>query len=157
MGGDTVAWRPDAATLERANLAHFMRAAGIASYDELLARADAEPAWFYEALLKHLDYRFYKPYTQVLDESRGAPWTRWCVGGTTNVVLNALDRWRGTPTWDKPALEWEGEDRRHASYTWVSVALRLPSLFSVTPSPSTSSASRAASPQVSARSTEAIR
>lgn len=102
-----VAWRPDAATLEHANLARFMRAAGVASYEELLARADAEPAWFYDALLKHLDYRFYRPYTQVLDESRGAPWTRWCVGGTTNVVLNAIDRWRGTPTWDKPALEWK--------------------------------------------------
>ena len=50
--------------------------------------------------------------------SRGAPWTRWCVGGTTNVVLNALDRWRGTPTYDKPALVWEGEDgaRRDFSY-----------------------------------------
>ncbi len=118
MGGGDVAWRPDAATLEHANLARFMRAAGIASYDELLARADAEPAWFYDALLKHLDYRFYRPYTQVLDESRGAPWTRWCVGGTTNVVLNAIDRWRGTPTYDKPALEWEGEDRRRASYTY---------------------------------------
>ncbi|TAK41851.1 MAG: AMP-dependent synthetase [Betaproteobacteria bacterium] len=112
------AWCPDADTVAQANLTAFLRAAGIASYDELLARADAEPEWFFGALLEFLDYRFYRPYTRVLDASRGAPWTRWCVGGTTNVVLNALDRWRGTPTYDKPALVWEGEDgaRRDFSY-----------------------------------------
>ncbi|TAN51654.1 MAG: AMP-dependent synthetase [Betaproteobacteria bacterium] len=112
------AWRPDADTVAQANLTAFLRAAGVPSYDELLARADAEPEWFFGALLEFLDYRFYRPYTRVLDASRGAPWTRWCVGGTTNVVLNALDRWRGTPTYDKPALVWEGEDgaRRDFSY-----------------------------------------
>ena len=112
------AWIPDATTVAQANLTAFLRAAGVASYEELLERADTEPEWFFGALLKHLDYRFYRPYTRVLDESRGAPWTRWCVGGTTNVVLNALDRWRDTPTYEKPALVWEGEDgaRRDFSY-----------------------------------------
>jgi len=112
------AWQPDARTVEEANLTRFVRALGVRDYDELLARADAEPAWFYDALLKYLDYRFYQPYAQVLDESRGAPWTRWCVGGTTNVVLNAVDRWRGTPAYDKTALAWEGEDRARAEFTY---------------------------------------
>ena len=112
------AWIPDAATVAQANLTAFLRAAGVANYGELLARADAEPEWFFDALLKFLDYRFYRPYERVLDASRGAPWTRWCVGGTTNVVLNALDRWRDTPTYEKTALAWEGEDgaRRNFSY-----------------------------------------
>jgi len=112
------AWVPDAATVAQANFTAFMEALGVTSYDELLARADAEPAWFFDALLKFLDYRFYRPYERVLDASRGAAWTRWCVGGTTNVVLNALDRWRGTPTYEKAALVWEGEDgaRRDFSY-----------------------------------------
>jgi len=112
------AWQPDAGTLAQANLTRFIAALGVSDYDELLRRADAEPAWFYDALLKHLDWRFYQPYARVLDDSRGAPWTRWCVGGTTNVVLNALDRWRGTPTWDKQALAWEGEDGARAVFTY---------------------------------------
>jgi len=118
MAPHTYAWTPDEQTLAQSNLARFIRALGVADYDELLRRADAEPAWFYDALFKHLDYRFYKPYTQVLDESHGAPWTRWCVGGTTNIVLNAVDRWRGTPTYDKQALAWEGEDGARASFTY---------------------------------------
>ncbi len=116
--GAEIAWTPDAGTVARANLTGFLRAQGLPSYEALLARADAEPEWFYDALLKHLDWRFYRPYERVLDDSRGAPWTRWCVGGTTNVVLNALDRWRGTPTWGKPALVWEGEDGARARFTY---------------------------------------
>lgn len=119
MSAPEIAWRPDAATLAQANLAAFMRALGVASYDDLLRRADEEPEWFYAGLLRHLDWRFYRPFERVFDGSRGAPWTRWCTGGTTNVVLNALDRWRGTPSYAKTALVWEGEDgaRREYSYS----------------------------------------
>ena len=118
MAGAEIAWRPDAQTSAASNLAAFMRSLGVASYEELLERADREPEWFFDGLLKHIDYRFYRPYERILDDSRGAPWRRWCIGGTTNVVLNALDRWRGTPTWDKTALVWEGEDRAKAEYTY---------------------------------------
>ena len=99
-------------------MAAFMRSLGVASYEELLHRADAEPGWFFEGLLKHLDYRFYRPYARALDDSAGAPWTKWCIGGTTNIVLNAIDRWRGTATYDKLALVWEGEDGARKDYTY---------------------------------------
>ena len=23
---------------------------------------------------------------------KGAPWTKWCIGGKTNIVLNCIDR-----------------------------------------------------------------
>ena len=118
VAGAEIAWRPDPARVAASNLAAFMRALGVATYEELLERADREPDWFFNGLLKHIEYRFYQPYERVLDDSRGVPWRRWCVGGTTNVALNALDRWRGTPTWDKPALVWEGEDGAKAEYTY---------------------------------------
>ena len=95
-----------------------MRSLGVASYDELLARADSQPGWFFEGLLKHLDLRFYRPYARAIDDSAGAPWTKWCVGGTTNLVLNAVDRWRGSPTYDKLALVWEGEDGARREYSY---------------------------------------
>src|SRR5262245_19524167 len=118
MHDQNIAWTPDAATVESANLTAFMRAVGVQDYAQLLARADAEPAWFFGEWLRDLGYRFYRPYQRVLDDSGGAPWMRWCPGGTTNVVLNALDRWRGTATYDKPALVWEGEDGAKRSYTY---------------------------------------
>ena len=37
-------------------------------------------------------FKFYKNYEQIMDESAGVPWTKWCVGGKTNIVLNCIDR-----------------------------------------------------------------
>jgi acetyl-CoA synthetase len=101
------------------NAAAFMRVLGVSDYAALVRCADTEPERFHAAFFEHLDFRFYRPYTRVLDDSRGIAWARWCVGGTTNVVLNALDRWRGTPVYDKAAIVWEGEDgaRRDLSYS----------------------------------------
>jgi len=118
MSASDIAWQPDPETVARANATAFLRALGVADFEGLLACADREPERFYRALIDAVGYRFYRPFDRALDESRGIAWTRWCVGGTTNVVLNALDRWRGTPTYDKPAIVWEGEDgaRRDLSY-----------------------------------------
>jgi acetyl-CoA synthetase len=117
-GPGAYAWSPDARTVAQANVTEFMRALGVARYEDMLGLADREPESFYRTLLKSIDFRFYRPYERALDESRGIAWPRWCTGGTTNVVLNALDRWRDTPTWEKSALVWEGEDgtRRDLSY-----------------------------------------
>ena len=115
---DAVVWRPDAAMVAAANFTAFMKQAGVADYDDLNRRSVADPEWFWNTLIGFFDLRFGRPYERVLDLSAGAPWAKWCVGGTTNVVANCLDRHRGTPTMDKPAIEWEAEDggRRILSY-----------------------------------------
>ncbi|HQQ68926.1 MAG TPA: AMP-binding protein [Alicycliphilus sp.] len=103
-------WWPDHETVENANLTRFMRALGVDSFEALNARASAAPAWFHDALIRFLDYRFERPYDQVLDLREGLPFAHWCVGGTTNVVLNCIDRRRGTPRYTQEALVWESED-----------------------------------------------
>ena len=103
-------WWPDRSTVENANLTRFMRALGVDSFEALNERASADPAGFHDALIRFLDYRFEQPYEQVLDLSGGLPFARWCVGGTTNVVLNCIDRWRDTARYTQAALVWEGED-----------------------------------------------
>ena len=112
-------WRPGHDMVENANLTRFMRALGVASFEALNARASADPAWFNDALIRFLDYRFEQAYAQVLDLSRGLPFAQWCVGGTTNVVLNCIDRWRGTPRYAQEALVWEGEDGAITRWTFA--------------------------------------
>jgi acetyl-CoA synthetase len=114
-----VVWRPDAAIRQAANLTAFMAAHGVADYDALNRRAVAEPEWFWNALIAYFDLRFGTPYERVLDTSAGMPWAKWCVGGTTNVVVNCLDRHRGTPTMAKTAIEWEGEDGSRRAWTYA--------------------------------------
>jgi len=114
-----VVWRPDENIVREANLTAFMRAHSITSYDELNRRSVADPEWFWNALIAHFDLRFGTPYQRVLDLSAGAPWAKWCVGGTTNIVVNCLDRHRGTPIMDKTAVEWEGEDGARRSWSYA--------------------------------------
>ncbi len=72
-----------------------------------------------DALIRFLDYRFEKPYERVLDLSEGAPFAHWCVGGVTNVVLNCVDRYRGTVRYAQPVLVWEGEDGAVTTWTFA--------------------------------------
>ena len=74
------------------NLKAFMEAEELADYKTLLESSESDPSWFWSAVIEFLDIRFYRPYFQVMDTSAGIPWTRWWVDGTTNIVLNCLDK-----------------------------------------------------------------
>ncbi|MCL4767433.1 MAG: AMP-binding protein [Hyphomicrobiaceae bacterium] len=112
------AWLPDPKLDAAANATAFMHALGASDFSDMVHCADYEPERFHSKLFEFIDYRFYRPYTRILDESRGIAWARWCPGATTNVVLNAVDRWRGTPTYDKAAIVWEGESGTRRSLTY---------------------------------------
>jgi len=111
-------WRPSREAVERSQYARFFRDHQLAGFDELLKKADADPAWFYDAAIRWLGLRFVQPYSKVLDVSDGPAWAKWCVGGTTNLTLNVLDRHRGTPAYGRIAVSYEGErgDRRSMTY-----------------------------------------
>lgn len=105
-----IVWRPSADYIDNARLTAFMRAHNIASFDELMQRSTADVAWFTDAVLKFLDIQFYKPYSSVVDLSKGIAWPQWCIDGQMNIVHNCLDKYQTPEAKDKPALIWEGED-----------------------------------------------
>jgi acetyl-CoA synthetase len=112
-------WTPPSELVAQSNLTAFLRKTGHRDYDDLAAKAEAEPAWLMQRVFEFCDVRFYRPYEQMLDVSRGQAWARWCIGGTTSIVLNCLDKHRGTAVWDKTFLVWEGEylrERRSLTY-----------------------------------------
>jgi acetyl-CoA synthetase len=104
-----VSWQPNPAYLERSRLRRFMERHGISTYDDLLARANADPAWYWGAVADDLDLVWHRPYQRVLDLSRGAPWAEWFTGGGFNYVTSALDRHADGPDGERTALIWEGD------------------------------------------------
>ena len=118
-------WYPNSDYIENARLTEFMRAHHIADFTELMARSIQDMAWFTDAVLKFLDIRFYKPYTQVVDLSKGIAWPSWCVGGQMNIVHNCLDKYIGTPTEHLPALVWEGEDGQTQTLTYGELCVQV--------------------------------
>ena len=110
MNAEAFDWTPDAGIVAGSVLTRFLRQVGEPDYESLCRRADADPAWLMEQVFAFCDFRFYRRPERMLDVSRGQPWARWCVGATTNIVLNCIDRHRGTPAWDQDFLVWEGEN-----------------------------------------------
>ncbi len=121
MTGDRdsgIVWRPSETLRRESRMQAFLDKVGLVDRNALCARADADPERYWDELLQFLDLKFYRPYSRVLDTSKGIQWPVWCVDGTTNVVLNCIDKHRGTPVWDKTWIVWEGEDgeKRSLSY-----------------------------------------
>jgi acetyl-CoA synthetase len=103
-------WHPDEETLKNANWTGFLKAEGLADYSSLQAKASKDPEWFWNALVWHLDIRFYEPYDRILDLSEGTAFARWFRGGKTNLVLNALDKHVAGHRRSHEAIVWQGED-----------------------------------------------
>src|ERR1700730_6514602 len=119
FGGEIV-WRPTPDYIAPAHLHAFMQRHGLASYEELMARSTADAAWFTDAVFNYLDIRFSRPYTQVLDLSRGLAWPRWCVGAGLNIVSNCLDKYQSDPALAaRPAVIWEAEEGQTRSLSYA--------------------------------------
>jgi acetyl-CoA synthetase len=112
-------WEPSETIASLTNMSAFMRCHGLRDLAALLNRADNEPSWYWSALLDFFDIRFVTPYRQVLDTTHGIAWPDWCVGGTTNVILNCIDRHRNSSAWTKPAIISEREDGSGVTWTYA--------------------------------------
>src|SRR5215211_3856135 len=104
-----IVWTPNQAYLDRSRLGRFMARHDIATYDDLLSRATADPAWYWEAVAEDLALIWNRPYETVLDLSGGPPWAEWFTGGGFNYVTSALDRHAAGPEGERTALIWEGD------------------------------------------------
>ena len=87
-----VVFRPDPAVAGATRVGRLMARVGAADAAALHAWSIADLPRFWDTALSDLGLAWYRPYTQVLDRSRGLAWTRWFLGGQTNIVLNCLDR-----------------------------------------------------------------
>ncbi len=83
---------------------------GIDGVEELHRRSIYDLEWFWRAVLDELGIEFYRPYDCIVDLSKGVAWPRWCCGARMNIVHNCLDKWMATPTANREAVRWEGED-----------------------------------------------
>jgi len=108
MTGEIV-WRATPEVIAQSRIKRLIDALGCTDYDDLVRRADADPAWFWDAAIRFMEIRFERPYDQVLDLSQGQAWPKWCVGGRMNAIESLLDKHRGTPTQDATAIVYESE------------------------------------------------
>lgn len=114
-------WQPSPEVVERANVTRFARAHGIGSYAELSARSREDIEWFWDAVVADLGLEFTRPYSRVLDASRGPQWPVWFVDGHVNIAHLCVQRHAS----DAPALIFEGEDGATATYSYAELDDRV--------------------------------
>src|SRR5262245_10222633 len=83
-------------------------------YESIRARAAADPERFWSDVASELDW--FEKWNTVLEWD--LPFSKWFVGGKTNISYNCLDRHLSTARKNKVAILWEGEpgDVRALSY-----------------------------------------
>jgi acetyl-CoA synthetase len=117
---DEVVHEPSREFVESTNVWEFMQAHDIEDYDELIARTTGDVDgvdasgidWFWDELVDHLGIDFYEEYDAVRDDTDGPQFSDWYPGGEINIAHNTVDRHaaRDSPTRNRVALIWEGED-----------------------------------------------
>ncbi len=113
-----IVWQPSKELIENSKLTKFIRHCKLKNYDGLEKKSFSDPGWLWDNVIKFSDLKFYKPYSKILDESKGIPWTKWCVGGKTNIVLNCIDRHKDKEFFKNTFIFAEREDGKQSSITY---------------------------------------
>src|SRR5438128_958446 len=121
-GKSEIIWRPTPDYVERSRIARFMRLQRIGSLEELQRRSVEDPEWYWDAVVRDLGVRWTRPYTRVLDASRGIQWPRWFPGGLLNFADNCVDKNLDAGRGDKPAIIWEGDDGQGRTLSYRELA-----------------------------------
>jgi acetyl-CoA synthetase len=112
------AWYPSDAYLADNRLLNLISRTGSEDYRDLLAKAARDPTWYWEQALADLDLDWQKPWSSVMELSRGKAWPTWFPDAEFNYVASALDRHADGPLADQPALIWEGDDESTRTFTF---------------------------------------
>ena len=113
-----IIWQPSKEQIENSKLTKFIQHCKLNNYDELEKKSFSDPGWLWDNVIKFSNLKFYKPYSKILDESKGTPWTRWCIGGKTNIVLNCIDRHKDKEFFKNTFIFAEREDGKESSITY---------------------------------------
>ena len=113
-----IIWEAPDSIKKKSKLTQFLKYCNVSNYDDLEKKSFSDPGWLWDNVIKFSDLKFYNPYKKILDETKGAPWSKWCVGGTTNIVLNCVDRHKDKDFFKETFIYSEREDGKENSITY---------------------------------------
>ena len=113
-----IIWEAPDSIKKKSKLTQFLKHCNVSNYDNLEKKSFSDPGWLWDNVIKFSNLKFYKPYKKILDETKGPPWSKWCVGGTTNIVLNCVDRHKDKDFFKETFIYSEREDGRENSITY---------------------------------------
>ena len=95
-----------------------MQKCNVDSIESLSKKAKLDPGWFWNEVNNDIKIIWDKPFEKIFDDSNGIPWTRWFVGGKTNIYRSSVEKYsKLTP--QKIAYHFisENNDRKEVTYS----------------------------------------
>jgi acetyl-CoA synthetase len=108
---------PTEKQIQESNIYQFMEKHNISSLEELSDKAKNNLEWFWKSVDQDIGIIWNKPYSKVLDVSKGIEWSKWFVGGKTNIYTSSVEKFtKKTP--EKIAYYFESEDGKKSKLTY---------------------------------------
>lgn len=114
-----VAWRPPVGSFDASPLGRFAARNGLGDFPSVVARAQADPEWFWAACAEDVGVRWMHPYDEVLDLSDGVEFPHFFRSGQLNWADYSVDRWVDQGRSAAEAIWWEGADGSHRSISYL--------------------------------------
>ena len=64
----------------------------ITSYQQLIQKSNKDTKWYWHAVNRDLNLKWFRKYDRLVDQSHGISNTKWFTGGKCNIIANAIDR-----------------------------------------------------------------
>ena len=96
----------------------------MAEYEAMYKRSVEDPEGFWaDAAEEYIHWE--KKWDKVVEYDWSVPWTKWFLGGKTNMSYNCLDRHLTDGRRNKAALIWEADDGHSKIYTYQSLYYKV--------------------------------
>jgi len=118
------AFIPTDEQIKSSNIFSFMQKYNITSLEELSKKATNDLEWFWKSVDEDIGIIWDKKYDKVFDFSKGYPWAKWFVNGTTNIILSSVEKFaKLTP--DKIAYCFVSEDNSKIKLSYKDLELNI--------------------------------
>lgn len=106
---------PPADVVANANITAYMKSKGFDDYEAFFQWSLDNRFEFWEDMAKELHW--FAPWNKTFEWTE-KPFFKWFTDGKFNISYNCLDRYMDTPTRDKVAFYWEGDDGSTRTLTY---------------------------------------
>ena len=106
---------PSDDVVKNANITAYMKSKDFDDYEAFYQWSLANHFEFWDDMAKELHW--FEPWKSTF-EWTNKPFFKWFSDGKFNITYNCLDRYIGTPTQDKIAFYWEGDDGTSRTFTY---------------------------------------
>ena len=111
-------FNPTLEQITQSNIFKFMKKHNISSIEELGKISTENLEWFWSQVDKDIGIVWDKPYEKILDVSQGIMWSKWFVGGKTNIYTSSVEKFAKSDP-NKISYYFESEDGVKTKLTYA--------------------------------------